>query len=101
MEPSVSSRGPTRETEVQREVSLRSWRGYLACLEGPRKEGEPGAGRGSWDLGLILQLGSLGRALWAAWRKAGFVNSHHEEWRFDKLHGGLISRHTRGRSGKA
>lgn len=97
----MSSRGTTRETEVEREVFTQVVEGAPGMPRGTTQGGRAGCRQRELDLGLILQLGSLGGALWAAWRKAGFVNSHHEEWRFDKLHGGLISGHTRGRSGKA
>lgn len=81
----------TREIEIEKFITHRSWRKYTACLEGPPREVKTGYRQGEGqDAGHMTLLGSMGRVFGGFQAKTRLVNSNTKKQSFGKPHGGLI-----------
>ena len=85
----------TRETEIEKFISHRSWRKFTACLKGPHGDVKAGCRQiMRQDLGHVPLVGSMDRVLWGSQTKAGLVNLNQQDWNVDKLREGLSKGHT-------
>ena len=89
----------TRETEIEKFITLRSWRKYATHLEGPHGMMKAGCRqREKQDLGHTSLLESMGGVLWISWAKTGLVNSDQKEQSYDKFHRDLIKGTHKGKT---
>lgn len=89
----------TRETEIEKFTTLRSWRKYATHLEGPHEMMKAECRqREKQDLGHKSLIESMGGVVWISWAKTVLVNSDQKEQGFDKFHRGLIKGTHKGKT---